>query len=163
MGTNNFLPLALGLILFSFLITSTLVVPFIDFLYKIKFTRKTEAPKTGKVPLFDKLHDRKAGTPVGGGVLIIAIVTILFTILFPISRYLGVYIQTAYNLRIELFIIFFRSSRFLFIIPGSAKSIEIFTLFLFAISIILSTSAGFPRVCAKIIPLFTNSGKIFIL
>lgn len=107
MGTNNFLPLALGLILFSFLITSTLVVPFIDFLYKIKFTRKTEAPKTGKVPLFDKLHDRKAGTPVGGGVLIIAVVTILFTILFPISRYLGVFVQTAYNLRIELFIIFF--------------------------------------------------------
>ena len=47
---------------FSFLTTSILVVPFIDFLYKIKFTRKVEAPKSGKVPLFDKLHDIKAGT-----------------------------------------------------------------------------------------------------
>ena len=107
MGTNNFLPLALGLILFSFLITSTLVVPFIDFLYKIKFTRKKEAPRDGKIPLFDKLHDIKAGTPVGGGVLIILVVTLLFAILFPISSYLGVIVQTAYNLRIELFIIFF--------------------------------------------------------
>lgn len=104
---QNFLPLTLGLTMFSFLITSLLVVPFINLLYKIKFTRKIEAPKTGTVPLFDKLHDTKAGTPVGGGVLIIAIVTTLFAILFPLSSYLGVFIQTAHNLRIELFIIFF--------------------------------------------------------
>lgn len=104
---QSFLPLALGLIIFSFLVTALLVVPFIDLLYKIKFTRKAEAPKSGKVPLFDKLHDIKAGTPVGGGVLIIAVVTILFLILFPLSAYLGVFIQTAYNLRTELFVIFF--------------------------------------------------------
>ncbi|MDP3918112.1 MAG: phospho-N-acetylmuramoyl-pentapeptide-transferase [Candidatus Woesebacteria bacterium] len=104
---QNFLPLALGLILFSFLTTSILVVPFIDFLYKIKFTRKAEAPKSGKVPLFDKLHDIKAGTPVGGGLLIIFVVTTLFAIIFPLSSYMGVFIQTAYNLRIELFVIFF--------------------------------------------------------
>lgn len=104
---QSFLPLALGLSIFSFLITSLLVVPFIDLLYKIKFTRRAEAPKKGKIPLFDKLHDIKAGTPVGGGLLIISIVTILFLILFPLSAYLGVYIQTAYNLRNELFVIFF--------------------------------------------------------
>lgn len=104
---QSFLPLALGLSIFSFLITSLLVVPFIDLLYKIKFTRRAEAPKKGKIPLFDKLHDIKAGTPVGGGLLIIAIVTVLFLILFPLSAYLGVYIQTAYNLRNELFVIFF--------------------------------------------------------
>jgi UDP-N-acetylmuramyl pentapeptide phosphotransferase/UDP-N-acetylglucosamine-1-phosphate transferase len=113
---QNFLPLALGLIIFSFLITGVLVVPFIDFLYKIKFTRRQEAPIEGKIPLFDKLHDKKAGTPVGGGVLIIAIVSILFLILFPLSRYLGVFIQTAHSLRVELFVIFFTSiiRRFLF-------------------------------------------------
>lgn len=104
---NNFLTLALGVVLFSFLITSVLVVPFINFLYKIKFTRKCEAPKHGKVPLFDKLHDIKAGTPVGGGFLIIAIVTLLFAIIFPVSSYLGVFIQSAHNLRVELFVIFF--------------------------------------------------------
>ena len=104
---QQFLPLALGLIIFSFLITGVLVVPFIDFLYKIKFTRRVEAPKKGVVPLFDKLHDKKAGTPVGGGVLIIAVVSLLFTFIFPVSRYLGVFIESAYSLRVELFIIFF--------------------------------------------------------
>ncbi len=104
---QKFLPLALGLIIFSFLITSMLVVPFIDFLYKIRFTRKAEAPKSGKVPLFDKLHDKKAGTPTGGGILLIAIVTILFALLFPLITYLGVFVQSAYWLKDELFVIFF--------------------------------------------------------
>lgn len=104
---QNFLPLALGLVMFSFLITGILVVPFIDLLYKIKFTRRIEAPKTGEVPLFDKLHDKKAGTPVGGGVLIIAVVSLLFAIIFPISHYMGVFIQSAHSLKTELFIIFF--------------------------------------------------------
>src|SRR3972149_6132762 len=81
MNTPNILPLALGLLLFSFSITSLLVVPFIDLLYKLKLTRKKEAPLKGKIPLFDKLHDIKAGTPVGGGILIILVVTILFTFL----------------------------------------------------------------------------------
>lgn len=104
---QNFLPLALGLVIFSFLITSLLVVPFINLLYKIKFTRKVEAPKSGKVPLFDKMHDIKAGTPVGGGFLIIGVVTLLFLVIFPFTARMGVFVQTAYNLRIELFVIFF--------------------------------------------------------
>lgn len=107
MNTPNMLPLALGLVIFSFLITSVLIVPFIDLLYKLNFTRRKEAPTHGKVPLFDRLHDKKAGTPVGGGVLLIVLVTVLFTILFPLSARLGVFIRTAYNLRWELFVIFF--------------------------------------------------------
>jgi phospho-N-acetylmuramoyl-pentapeptide-transferase len=104
---TNFLPLALGLMIFSFLISFVLIVPFIDLLYKLKLTRKREAPKTGKVPLFDKLHDIKAGTPVGGGVLLIALTSILFAIIFPISSYLGLFITSSFPLRAELFIIFF--------------------------------------------------------
>lgn len=104
---QNYLSLALGLVMFSFLITSVLVVPFIDYLYKFKLTRRKEAPKKGKIPLFDKLHDQKAGTPIGGGVLIIFVVTLLFFVLFPLSKYLGLFIHTAYNLQSELFIIFF--------------------------------------------------------
>jgi phospho-N-acetylmuramoyl-pentapeptide-transferase len=53
------------------------------------------------------MHDKKAGTPIGGGVLLISIVCILFAILFPIASHLGVYIRTAYNLRWELTVIFF--------------------------------------------------------
>lgn len=104
---TNFLPLALGLTIFSFLITSVFVVPFIDLLYKLHLTRRKEAPKTGKVPLFDKLHDIKTGTPVGGGILIILAVCILFSLLFPFAAYMGVFVTSAYNLRYELFIIFF--------------------------------------------------------
>lgn len=106
MITPNIFPLALGLIIFSFLINSVLIVPFIDLLYKLHFTRRKEAPKKGKIPLFDKLHDKKAGTPVGGGVLIIVMVTLLFAVLFPLARQMGVYIQTAYDLRSELLAIF---------------------------------------------------------
>jgi len=103
----NLLPLALGLLLFSFSITSVFIVPFINLLYKLKFTRKEEAPKKGKIPLFDKLHDRKAGTPVGGGIIIILVVLVLFYLLFPLASKMGVYIRSSYELRIELFVIFF--------------------------------------------------------
>ena len=104
---TNFLPLALGLIIFSFLICSVLIVPFIDLLYKLHLTRGREAPKKGKIPLFDKLHDIKAGTPVGGGVLLIVLISILFAIIFPLSSHLGMYIKSSFPLRSELFVIFF--------------------------------------------------------
>lgn len=107
MNTTNMLPLALGLVIFSFLITSVLIVPFIDLLYKLNFTRRKEAPKHGKIPLFDKLHDIKAGTPVGGGILIIALVVLLFAVLFPLAVRLGVFIKTSFDLRWELIVIFF--------------------------------------------------------
>ncbi len=107
MELPNILPLALGLILFSFFFSSMLVVPFINLLYKLRFTRRKEGIGGKKESLFDKLHDIKAGTPTGGGILLILIVTILFAIIFPTVSYLGVFIHSAHNLRIELFVIFF--------------------------------------------------------
>jgi phospho-N-acetylmuramoyl-pentapeptide-transferase len=104
---TNFLSLPLGLIIFSFLISSVLIVPFIDLLYKWHLTRKREAPKNGKIPLFDKLHDIKTGTPVGGGVLIIALVSLFFAVIFPLSSHMGLFIESSFTLKSELFIIFF--------------------------------------------------------
>lgn len=104
MGINNTLSLGLGLIIFSFLINSLFIVPFINFLYKLKMTRRVEAGK-GKKALFDKLHDLKAGTPVGGGNYIILTTIILFAIIFPLSGRLGLFIQTAYNFRGEMWVI----------------------------------------------------------
>lgn len=104
---TNYLTLNLGLIMFSFLICLVLIIPFINLLYRLHLTRRKEAPKSGKVPLFDKLHDIKVGTPVGGGVLIIAVVTILFAISFPLASFLGLYVKSSFPLRSELFVIFF--------------------------------------------------------
>lgn len=102
---SNTLSLALGLIIFSFLINSAFIVPFIDFLFKLKITRQVEGKKGGK-SLFDKLHDTKAGTPVGGGNYIIIMTTFLFAIIFPLSSRLGLFVQSAYNLSSEILVIF---------------------------------------------------------
>lgn len=107
MTLPNILPLALGLVLFSFLITSIGIVPFINVLYKLHLTRKKEAPKKGKIPIFDKYHDIKAGTPVGGGVLVIFVVTLLFSLLFPFASHMGVFIRSSFDFKWELYAIFF--------------------------------------------------------
>lgn len=102
--------LYLGLLLFSFCITSILIVPYINLLYKLKFLRKIQKTKDflgRRTPVFDKFHQVKAGTPVGGGVLIILIVFFLYLILFPFLKLLGVYIFSLYPVADELNIIFF--------------------------------------------------------
>jgi len=104
---TNYLTLSLGLIIFSFLICIVLIVPFINLLYKLHLTRRKEAPKTGRIPLFDKLHDIKEGTPVGGGILIIAVVIVLFAISFPLASNMGLFVQSSFPLKSELFVIFF--------------------------------------------------------
>lgn len=98
--------LNLGLLIFSFILTSILIVPFINLLYKVKFTRRKEAPKKGKVPIFDKIHDKKAGTPIGGGILIVALVSVLFAIIFPIVSYMGISIRANYPIQNELNVLF---------------------------------------------------------
>lgn len=99
--------LNLGLLIFSFFVTALLIVPFIDLLYKLRFTRRVEAGKTGRKSVFDTLHDIKAGTPVGGGMLIVFCVSVLFAVLFPLIAYMGVKISAAYNVRSEINILFF--------------------------------------------------------
>lgn len=102
--------LCLGLLIFSFIVTSILVVPFINLLYKLKFQRleqRTEEKRTIGESIFFRLHRAKAGTPMGGGLLIIAVVSILYAILFPLISFLGVYISAAYPIKDELNILFF--------------------------------------------------------
>lgn len=69
-----------GLSILSFFITGILLIPFIDFLYKIKLQRakqKTRDIFNQHTPIFDKFHNWKAGTPFGGGILIILVVSVL--------------------------------------------------------------------------------------
>ncbi|MBI2622007.1 MAG: phospho-N-acetylmuramoyl-pentapeptide-transferase [Candidatus Levybacteria bacterium] len=70
----------LGLTLLSLVITGILIVPFIDFLYKIKLRRQNQRTVdifNKPTPFFDKYNKWKVGTPFGGGVLIIGVVTVL--------------------------------------------------------------------------------------
>ena len=102
--------LLLGLLIFSFIVTSVIIVPFINTLYFIRFQRRKQVTTDAlgkRTPIFDKFHSHKVGTPVGGGLLVISVVTLLFFILFPLIKYLGVYVSENYPLKDQLNIIFF--------------------------------------------------------
>ena len=124
--------LTLGLLIFSFIITSILVIPFIDFLYRLKFQRKRQETKDAlgrRTPIFDRFHRAKAGTPIGGGLLIILVVSLLYAFLFPLISFLGVYISSCFPIKEELNILFFTFLSFgllcfmyFFFITGLASS-----------------------------------------
>lgn len=100
----------LGLILLSFFVISVLLVPYINLLYKIKFTRqkqKTLDLFDARTHIFDKLHSHKQGTPVGGGALIIFVVTILYLITTTTAPILGVERTSIYPFKAEVQIILF--------------------------------------------------------
>ncbi len=102
--------LYLGLLLFSFFITSILVVPFINLLYKLKFQRqkqKTLDFQNERTPTFDKFHSSKSGTPIGGGILIICSVSLLFFFLLPILKFSNIFISSNYQINREIEILFF--------------------------------------------------------
>lgn len=72
----------------SYVINTVLFLPFIDLLYKMKFQRASQTTKDAfnkRTPIFDKFHSHKAGTPVGGGILIIITTLLMFT-LFTIAH-----------------------------------------------------------------------------
>lgn len=100
----------LGLLIFSFIITSILIIPFINVLYRLKFLRREQETRDFKgigARIFNKLHGWKVGTPVGGGLLIIAVVSLLYALLFPLFYFLGFYVSAAFPMRDEVNIIFF--------------------------------------------------------
>lgn len=100
----------LGLLIFAFLFNSFLLLPFIHLLYKIRFQRKPQKTRDiflHLVPIFDKFHRHKAGTPVGGGVLIITITTLLFFFALFVRRYLWIPVTFVYPLSKEIKILIF--------------------------------------------------------
>jgi len=65
----------------SFLVNLILIIPFINFLYKMKFQRasqKTRDVFDKPTPIFDKFNQHKTGVPVGGGILVVLTTTIIF-------------------------------------------------------------------------------------
>ena len=100
----------LGLVLLSFFVISFLIVPFINLLYKIRLTRqhqKTLDMFDVRAVIFDKLHKHKAGTPVGGGTLIIFTVTLLYLLATNLAPFLGVERTSVYPFKKEVQILLF--------------------------------------------------------
>jgi phospho-N-acetylmuramoyl-pentapeptide-transferase len=102
--------LLLGILILSFVVTSICIVPFINLLYKFRFQRHASGTKDafGKLtPIFDYFHRDKAGTPIGGGLLVIILVTLLFSLIMPLVRYAGIDITHIYPIKSEVNIILF--------------------------------------------------------
>lgn len=102
--------LLLGLLIFSFIVTSCLLVPFINLLYRLRFQRQKQKTKDAfnlPTPIFDRFHRQKRGIPVGGGFLIVFGVSLFFALLFPLMKFLGVYVTHVYPITEEINIIFF--------------------------------------------------------
>lgn len=97
----------LGIILFSFIIHATVVVPFIDLLYRVKFFKKKTAITSDKTDAASAHIRSKARTPEGGGLLIIIVTSLLFTAILPLFKFVGIGITHNYPIREELNIIFF--------------------------------------------------------
>ena len=100
----------LGLILLSFFTISILLVPVINLLYRIKFQRQKQKTKDifeARTPIFDKLHSHKAGTPLGGGALIIATVTVLYLIVINLAPVFGIDRTSIYPYKQEVQILLF--------------------------------------------------------
>lgn len=69
----------------SFIFHFIFIIPFINFLYKIKFQRATQQTKDAfnkPTPIFDKFHKHKTGTPVGGGIIIVVVTIVLFAFFY---------------------------------------------------------------------------------
>jgi phospho-N-acetylmuramoyl-pentapeptide-transferase len=105
------LALLLGLLIFSFVISSILIVPFINMLYALKFQRAQQQTRDAfgmLTPIFDSFHKVKAGVPVGGGLLVIIVVSLLFAVILPLISVFGIKITSGYtNHQAEVNILFF--------------------------------------------------------
>ncbi|MCA9392122.1 phospho-N-acetylmuramoyl-pentapeptide-transferase [candidate division WWE3 bacterium] len=71
----------LGVLMASFAFTGVLAIPFIGLLYKIKFRYRLARSTKREGARLSDLHKDKAGTPTGGGILIVT-AAILFALLF---------------------------------------------------------------------------------
>lgn len=99
----------LGFLLFSFTINAALIVPFINILYTLKFQRPSQKTTdfmgvTNSV--YNKLHKKKAGVPVGGGLLIIITTSLLYGLVSGMLTIVGAPVGSVYPYQKELNVLF---------------------------------------------------------
>src|SRR3989344_1620764 len=100
----------LGLLILSFFTLSVLLVPFINILYHIKFQRQKQKTRDifeVRTPIFDRLHAHKVGTPVGGGALIIFVVTLLYLLVINLTPIVGIERTSFYPYKKEVQVLLF--------------------------------------------------------
>lgn len=100
----------LGILILSFFVNSILFIPFINLLYKLRLQRANQEFLSAfrkKIPIFSKFHAKKAGIPVGGGILLVITTIVLFFISLTVLYYFWYPVTWIYNLGEEIKIIFF--------------------------------------------------------
>ncbi len=103
--------LYLFIVFISFIVNGITIIPFINFLYRLKLQRKSQQTKDAfnkPTPIFDKFNQHKTGTPVGGGILIIINTIIVFFVFlglffFSGNKLIGNYPSVASEIKIILF------------------------------------------------------------
>jgi len=99
--------LLLGVLIFSFIVHAFTIVPFINFLYKVKFFKRHSAISKDKTDEAS-IHIRsKSRTPEAGGLLILVITSLIFAFALPALKRLGFQITHVYPINDEINIIFF--------------------------------------------------------
>jgi len=86
-------------VIIAFIFNSLLIIPFINFLYKLKFQRalqKTKDAFNKPTPIFDRFHQKKSGTPVGGGILIIFTTVFIYAVFLLSLIFFGKKIYSNY-------------------------------------------------------------------
>lgn len=105
------LALILSILMLSFIMTSILIVPFINLLYHLKFQRVKQDTRDVfglLTPVFNAFHKQKVGVPVGGGFLVIVVVSALFAFLMPLLKKFGIDVTSNYSdIQSEVNILFF--------------------------------------------------------
>ncbi|MFZ3069273.1 MAG: hypothetical protein WA052_03040 [Microgenomates group bacterium] len=99
--------LLLGILIFSFIVHAFAIVPFVNFLYHLKFFKNKTAISKDKTDEASVHIRSKSRTPEGGGLLIIVITGLIFAFALPLLRRLGFEITHVYPINDEINVIFF--------------------------------------------------------
>lgn len=99
--------LLLGILIFSFIIHAFAIVPFVNFLYHLKFFKNKTAISKEKTDEASVHIRSKSRTPEGGGLLIIVITSLIFAFALPLLKRLGFEITHVYPINDEINVIFF--------------------------------------------------------
>jgi len=102
--------LFLFLIIASFITTAVFIVPFINLLYRLKFLRQKQETHDflgQNTPIFNKFHQKKKGTPLGGGILLVVVILTLFFLAYLTIKFKGYYISACFPIQKEIPLIIF--------------------------------------------------------